>query len=474
MSNTRHINHLPSLILMLALLAITLSACGPAAEPTATPAPEPTPIPTAVPTLASLPDGGLVYGDPDGRFSLPLIGDWTPVETDEPYGRFKLAESELEMYIITVESMDLDAAAETALAQIGLNTSELSQLAKVPASRWTFFIYELDAGQGVSLAARQLGDATITVISKGEMNLTISPPAEAFLTLDGLALMPLADYLEYQPPSAPSTIEDIESLNNIEFYSDRTKLVGKLVLPEGEGPFPVVVCVHGSGPATRIECDHIIPALRGAGFAVFSYDKRGVSKSEGIFVGVTDINDNPSPSEWRMPQLADDALAAVVFLQNLREINPDQIGLLGGSYAGSIIPQVAAQSNVPAFAVIAVGLIVPVGETHYYQQFTGKVRRMPPMTANERDELSAQLATFDGISGFDPRPFIKAMDIPALWIWGDLDGWIPPRKSKLEMESIIAEYDKDFTILYDPDFGHEWSSSWNSVVVDWILAQLEE
>ena len=52
--------------------------------------------------------------------------------------------------------------------------------------------------------------------------------------------------------------------------------------------------------------------------------------------------------------------------------------------------------------------------------------------------------------------------------------WIPPRKSKSELESIIAEHDKDFTILYDPDYGHEWPSPWNSEAVDWILAHLEE
>jgi hypothetical protein len=42
------------------------------------------------------------------------------------------------------------------------------------------------------------------------------------------------------------------------------------------------------------------------------------------------------------------------------------------------------------------------------------------------------------------------------------------------MESIIAEHDKDFTILYDPDSGHEFPSSWYGDVVDWILAHLEE
>jgi hypothetical protein len=286
--------------------------------------------------------------------------------------------------------------------------------------------------------------------------------------------MPLAEYLEFQPPPAPTTVEAIDNLNHVEFYSGGTKLVGRLVLPDGDGPFPAIVYVHGAGPATRHEFDTPIPTLTAAGLAYFEYDKRGAGDSEGFFVGTEDFNGSPFPSEWRLPQLAGDALAAVAFLQNLREINPEQIGLMGGSQAGWVIPVAAARSNIPIFAVIGTGPAVSVGEVNYYQQFTGKVRRLPPMTERERDELSAQLATFDGDPGFDPRPYIEAMEIPALWIWGDLDGWIPPRKSRIEMESIIAEHNKDFTILYDPNYGHEFPSSWISAAVDWILAHLEE
>ena len=99
---------------------------------------------------------------------------------------------------------------------------------------------------------------------------------------------------------------------------------------------------------------------------------------------------------------------------------------------------------------------------------------MPPMTESEREELSEQLAAFDGMPGFDPRQFIAAMSIPGLWIWGDRDGSMPARESKAILESIIAEYDKDFAIFYYPDAGHEWPSSWTSEAVDWIYAHLEE
>jgi len=42
------------------------------------------------------------------------------------------------------------------------------------------------------------------------------------------------------------------------------------------------------------------------------------------------------------------------------------------------------------------------------------------------------------------------------------------------MENVIAEQNKDFTILYDPNYGHEFPSSWYSDVVDWVFVQLED
>jgi hypothetical protein len=47
------------------------------------------------------------------------------------------------------------------------------------------------------------------------------------------------------------------------------------------------------------------------------------------------------------------------------------------------------------------------------------------------------------------------------------------RESKTILESIIEEYDKDFSILYYPNAGHAVVAT-PSEVADWIYAQLEE
>ena len=68
-----------------------------------------------------------------------------------------------------------------------------------------------------------------------------------------------------------------------------------------------------------------------------------------------------------------------------------------------------------------------------------------------RQELSAQLATFEGPPGFDPRPAIEAMTIPGLWLWGEIDASIPTPESRAILEDIITEHGKDLAFLSYPD-----------------------
>ena len=141
--------------------------------------------------------GALVYGDPAGRFTLPFVGDWTAVETDGSYGHFKLAEPAIDAYVAAVESSDLDVVAEAALARIGHDRSALSPLATFTQGRWTFDAYALDPERGITMAARQIDDAMVAFLVEGDLGVTTAPPAEAFLTIDGLALMSLDDYREF-------------------------------------------------------------------------------------------------------------------------------------------------------------------------------------------------------------------------------------------------------------------------------------
>ena len=132
------------------------------------------------------------------------------------------------------------------------------------------------------------------------------------------------------------------------------ELAGTLTLPEGEGPFPGVVLVSGSGPQDRDEtlaghkpflvlADH----LTRAGIAVLRYDDRGVGESGGDFPSATSV------------ELATDADAAVAWLAARPEVRADAVGIVGHSEGGLVGPLVASRSDRPRFLVLLAGPGVP-------------------------------------------------------------------------------------------------------------------
>jgi uncharacterized protein len=131
------------------------------------------------------------------------------------------------------------------------------------------------------------------------------------------------------------------------------RLAGTLVVPEGEGPFPAVAMVTGSGPQDRDESllGHkpflvIADALARRGIASLRWDDRGAEASEGDHMGST------------VDDFADDTRAAVAFLRARTGIDGAAIGILGHSEGGLIAPMVAATDSSIAFLV----LLAPPGE----------------------------------------------------------------------------------------------------------------
>ena len=82
--------------------------------------------------------------------------------------------------------------------------------------------------------------------------------------------------LEYSEISFENTHEDVQ-------------LAGMLFLPEGDGPFPTAVFIHGSGPSARNSAWYlgIAKYLQANGVAVLLPDKRGCEKSGGNWRGAS-------------------------------------------------------------------------------------------------------------------------------------------------------------------------------------------
>lgn len=132
-------------------------------------------------------------------------------------------------------------------------------------------------------------------------------------------------------------------IEEITFHSGHFKIVGELRLPDGEGPHPAVVFVHGDGPNNRASggtYPPIMDRMRRAGFATFAWDKPGTGESTGEF-----------DEDHLLEQRADIVLDAIETLNNNESINGRGIGLWGISQAGYVMPLVLAKSNEVAFVI---------------------------------------------------------------------------------------------------------------------------
>jgi uncharacterized protein len=125
---------------------------------------------------------------------------------------------------------------------------------------------------------------------------------------------------------------------------------GTLTLPEGQNKFPAVVLVTGSGPQNRDEelLGHkpflvIADYLTRNGIAVLRYDDRGTGASKGVFTtGTTE-------------DFAQDAEAAINFLQADKRVDATKVGIMGHSEGGMIAPMVAVRNKNVAFIVMLAG-----------------------------------------------------------------------------------------------------------------------
>jgi pimeloyl-ACP methyl ester carboxylesterase len=132
-------------------------------------------------------------------------------------------------------------------------------------------------------------------------------------------------------------------IEEIVFYSGSFMLVGDLRLPEGSGPYPVAVFVHGDGPNTRTAggtYPPIMDRMAKAGYATFAWDKPGTGKSTG------EIDRSQLGA-----QRAQIVLDAIEVLRAHSEIDPDRIGLWGISQAGYVMPRVLSMSEHIAFMI---------------------------------------------------------------------------------------------------------------------------
>ena len=279
------------------------------------------------------------------------------------------------------------------------------------------------------------------------------------------------------PPPAPRT-------DDIAFHSGTTTLRGTIVMPQGEGPWPGVVFVHGAGDETRDASRFLASYYAQHGIAALIYDKRGVGQSGG---------------DWRavgFEALAEDVLAGVEALRQRAGIDASAVGLRGQSQGGWIAPLAASRSKDVAFVLTAAGpLVTPAEEGHWDAVFALRTGGHDAGAITEAEALLAlrdravRTGTWNpfraalenaqerpwfkasGISSevdpdswlwewyrhvmdFDPVPVFERLSIPVLAQFGAEDESIPAEKSAVILEGIRDKGRKPYTIVMYPSTNH--------------------
>lgn len=214
---------------------------------------------------------------------------------------------------------------------------------------------------------------------------------------------------------------------------------------DAKGRFPAVVLVPGSGSVDRDETVAGIPifgqiagGLADAGFLVLRYDKRGVGQTGGRTEAAT------------LPDLADDALAAVKFLRKREDVDEDRIAILGHS-EGAWVALVAASRESDIAAVVLAAAPSGTGGDLVLEQQAHLLSKMNLQEQDKRarqelqvriqaavagkgswdnvpEELKRQADTpwFRSFLGFSPAGIVSKLRQPILIVQGELDTQVAP------------------------------------------------
>lgn len=294
-------------------------------------------------------------------------------------------------------------------------------------------------------------------------------------------------------------------------------LAGTLTLPSSDTPSPVVLLISGSGPQDRNETlyNHrpflvLADYLTRQGIAVLRVDDRGVGKSTGDFSQATSVD------------FASDVLAGIEYLKTRKEINPEQIGLIGHSEGGIIAPMVAVKSPDVAFIVLMAGTGLTGEEILYLQgalisramgvseeditknrQFNERIFSVlkeedDSKNAEEKlrqmfmedwekmsDEKKEQIgdpevfleAQLQGLLSpwlkffltYDPKPTLTKVKCPVLAINGEKDLQVPSKENLSAIEeALIAGGNKNFIIKELPGLNHLFQTAQTGLPAEYV------
>jgi hypothetical protein len=232
-------------------------------------------------------------------------------------------------------------------------------------------------------------------------------------------------------------------------------LPGTLSVPEGAGPFPAVVLVHGSGPQDRDETigpnkpfRDIAEGLSSRGIVVLRYEKR--TKAHGAQF-TPEIIAKLTVQE----EVVDDALAAVQLLRGMPAIDPRRIYVLGHSLGGGVAPKIGQQDAGIAGLIVMAGMSRPLEDAildqiTYLSSLSGETTEAQKAEI-EQLKVKVARAKDPALTADTPADELPLGISPAYLL--DLRGYQPYAVARdLAMRVLVLQGGRDYQVTVKSDF----------------------
>jgi dipeptidyl aminopeptidase/acylaminoacyl peptidase len=238
----------------------------------------------------------------------------------------------------------------------------------------------------------------------------------------------------------------------VTYRSDGLRITGIMNIPEGKGPFPVVVLLHGhiepsiyvTGQGLMREQDY----LARRGYVVLHTDYRGHAGSD----------DDPRNERTLRLGYTVDTVNAVLAVKKspLPFLDGERVGLLGRSMGGGVTYNtLVAQPGLVDAAVV----FAPVSSRtrDNFERWT------VPGDPQLAGQITDRFGTPDGNPRFwqevSPRPYFGRITEPLLIHHGTADDSCPPRWTRATYAALQRE-GKDARLFWYEGEGHAFGPQW--------------
>ncbi len=250
-----------------------------------------------------------------------------------------------------------------------------------------------------------------------------------------LLVVPTLETFAYSPPSYVDLNAFTEQ--NVSFGLERWKLPATLTIPNGAGPFPAVLLVHGSGPNDRDETygpnkpfKDLAWGLASRGVVVLRYEKRTFQYPEEI-AQLTNLT--------VQEETIADAVAGVDFLSASSFVDHGRIFVLGHSLGGMLAPRIALQTDRIAGLILLAAPSRPledlmleqtrylanlsdVNQSAELEELARLVMKVKTLDIEEgEDVLGAPKSYWADLAIYDPVSTAQSLHIPLLILQGKRD-----------------------------------------------------